>query len=398
MFTRRAQLLSLTIVIVVTLIVVWITLTHHQANRPNLKDQQRAPSVVIAIAQTQDVPVYLSALGTATPANTITIRTQVNGRLLRVLFNEGQIVNAHDLLAEIDPRPFEAQLLQYQGQLTRDLALLANAKLDLQRYQTLWHQDSVAKQTLDTQAALVKQYEGTVKIDEGLIANTKLNLSYAHITAPVAGRIGLQLVDPGNIVQTTDANGIAVLTTVNPIMVVFTLPEDVLPQVLLPLNAQQTLRVNIYDRAQNKLLATCHLVTVDNQIDPTTGTIKLKAECPNRDNALFPNQFVNVRLRVKILSNVVVVPTAAIQHSAQNSFVYLLLPNHTVRAQTVVTSVTSGKNTVITSGVLPAQAVVVEGADRLTDGLKVTVANASLLSSRGKDRGTQSYDKMATSS
>jgi multidrug efflux system membrane fusion protein len=343
-------------------------------------NHKKAPAlpVVTAVAQSKDMPIYLSALGTVTPTYTVTVRTQINGQLLRVLFREGQLVKAGDLLAEIDPRPYQAQLIQYEGQLLRDQALLDNAKLDLKRYKTLWKQDSVAKQVLDTQVALVKQYEGTVKIDQGLLDSTKLNLKYCNITSPIDGRVGLRLVDPGNFVQTSDATGLAVIDMQHPITVVFTLPEDTVPDVVEQVNAGKILIVNLFDRAQNKKLATGRLLTMDNQIDPTTGTVKLKATFENKQNTLFPNQFVNVQLWVKTLQHATVVPTAAIQPGAQGSFVYLLggEKQDTVSIKPVVVGVTVGDLTSVT-GLSVGQSVVVEGADKLTDGATVALSNTS---------------------
>lgn len=332
--------------------------------------------VVLGKVQTSNVPVYFTALGSVIPTYTVTVRTQINGQLLRVLFREGQMVKAGDLLAQIDPRLYEAQLVQYQGQLARDQALLANAKVDQKRYQTLWKQDSVAKQTLDTQLSLVQQDEGIVKIDEGLIQSTKVNLLYTNITAPIDGRIGLRLVDPGNYVQTSDVAGIAVINMLNPISVVFTLPEDNVPAVLEQLHAGKTLTVETYDRLQNKLLATGTLLTIDNQIDPTTGTVKLKASFNNENNLLFPNQFVNVKLLVTTIENATIVPTAAIQHGVQNTFVYLAKNDDKVSIQPIVVGMTSGENTVVTSGLTAGQDVVVDGTDKLTDGAEISTSNS----------------------
>ena len=332
--------------------------------------------VVAATAVTKDVPVYIEALGAVTPTYTVTVRTQINGQLLRVLFREGQLVKAGDLLAEIDPRPYEAQLIQYQGQLAHDSALLANDRLNLSRYQVLWRQNSISKQVFDTQAAQVKQDEGSVQTDKGLIASTQLNLYYCRIITPMDGRVGLRLVDPGNYVQTTDTSGIAVVNTLSPITVIFTIAEDNVPRVAKQVNLGKTLLVQAFNRSGQQLLATGTLLTMDNQIDPTTGTVKLRAQFKNEDNQLFPNQFVNVKLLVDTLFQATVIPTAAIQHNGDKSFVYLINKNNTVSVQPITTNVTSGENTVV-AGVMPGQRVVSEGADKLTAGAYITIAPPS---------------------
>jgi len=353
--------------------------------------------VVVATAKTSDIPVYLNALGGVTPTYSVTVRTQINGLLMQVNFKEGQMVKKGDLLAEIDSRPYDAQLIQFQGQLARDKALLANAMIDLQRYQTLWKQDSVAQQVLATQQSLVEQLEGTIKIDEGQVEATKINLVYCKITAPNDGRVGLRLVDPGNYVQTSDTNGIAILNMLNPITVIFTIPEDSISQVLDKITADKVLTVQAYDRQQTTLLDTGQLLTMDNQVDPTTGTVKLKAQFQNAKNQLFPNQFVNIQLLVKTIQNATIVPTAAIQYIANgSSYVYVLNADKTVSTKPVVTGVTSGDNTVITSGITSGQSVVTEGADKLTDGAQVTLstdvqpASSFDLSKRNSKRRTLS--------
>ena len=311
--------------------------------------------VVAAHVSRGEVKVTYDALGAVTPLATITVKSRVDGQLMRIGFQEGQIVHQGDFLAEIDPRPFEAALKQAEGALVRDQALLEEARLDQKRYERLVAQDSIAQQQFDAQKALVHQYEGTVEVDQGVVDNARVNLLYTRITAPVTGRVGLRLVDPGNYVQTTDAGGVVVITQIDPISVIFSVPEDNEPQIMARMMSGATLEVTAFDRSGTALLATGKLSTLDNQIDPVTGTVKLRALFDNKDLKLFPSQFVNARLLIDTLHDALVVPSAAILRGAPGTYVYLINPDKTVsvRVVTVGPSRVSGKQSLRVSS--PAQ-------------------------------------------
>src|SRR5271169_5563684 len=335
------------------------------------KARPKAVSVVTAVARTGDMPVYLTGLGTVTALNTVTVRSRVDGELATVAFREGQIVQKGDLLAEIDPRPFQVQLEQAAGQLAKDEAVLQNAKLDLERYKVLAAQDSIPKQQLDTQAATVAQDEGALKTDQGQVDAARLNLIYTRITAPLSGRVGLRLVDAGNMIHAADVNGLVVITQVQPIAVLFTLPEDQVNVVREKLHQGQKLPVDAFDRDLKHKLATGELATLDNQIDTTTGTLKLKAIFANADDALFPNQFVNSRLLIDTFKGVVLVPNAAIQRGTQSTFAFVVKTDQSVEVRPVEVRLTEGDTTAISKGLSAGEVVVTEGVDKLQSGSKI---------------------------
>ena len=336
---------------------------------------QTPQTVRVAQATLGDMPLTIDALGTVTPFETVTVRTQIAGTLQNVGFTEGQIVKAGDFLAQIDPRPYEAALAQAQGQLAKDTALLGQAESDLARYQQLVKQDSIAHQQVDDQAALVAQDKAAIAADQALVKTAELNVGYAHIVSPITGRVGLRLVDPGNYLQPSDTSGIVVITQIDPISVVFTTPEDNLPRISARLKSGADLKVTVLDRDNVTALATGTLSTYDSQIDVATGTIRMRATFANPNAVLFPNQFVNVRLLVDTMTGATLAPNAAIQLGAAGNFVYVLNEDSTVSKRDVVTGPGNGKNTVISSGLKAGDKVVIDGVDRLRDGAKVKVVD-----------------------
>ena len=323
----------------------------------------------------RDIAIVLNALGTVSPLGTVTVRTQISGQLQSLGFQEGQMVHKGDFLAQVDPRPYEVALEQAQGQQAKDQALLEQAQSDLNRYQTLARQDSIARQQADNQVFLVRQYQSALISDQSQIDSAKLNIAYCHIVAPLDGRIGLRQVDVGNYVQNSDAGGIVVITQIQPISVLFSIPEDNLPAVTKRLRAGAVLPVEVYDRANVTKLAEGQLLTTDNQVDATTGSVKLRAIFPNQDDTLFPQQFVNVRLKVDTLTDQVAVPLAAIQRGSMGSMVYLLRPDSTVTARPVTLGPQEGDFVSVTSGLALGDHVVVDGVDRLREGAPVAVRN-----------------------
>ena len=329
-------------------------------------------SISPASARRSDIGVYVNALGVVTPVGTVAVKSRVDGQLMAVNYEEGQEVRKGDSLVEIDPAPYQAALTQAEGQLARDQALLENARLDLQRYTDALARNAIPKQQLDTQVATVHQYEGTVQLDQGQVDNAKVQLAYCHIAAPISGRVGLRLVDTGNIVHASDANALVVITQLKPITVIFNVAEDYLPQIQAQLKNGNPLAVEAYDRAQLAKIATGALLTLDNQIDTTTGTVKLKAQFENQDGALFPNQFVNARLLVDTKRNVVLLPNPAIQRNAQGAFVYLVKPDQTVAMQTITVGTTDGNESEV-EGVEAAAVVASDNFTRLSDGAKIAL-------------------------
>lgn len=359
------------------------------------RDNNRPMPVSAEPAHKTSLDVRTVALGTVTPVNTVTVRSRVDGELQKIFFEEGKNVEAGAPLAEIDPRAIEVQKLQSEAQLAKDKALLDNARVDLERFQTLLEQDSVAKQQVDTQAALVRQYEASIKVDEAEIENSVLQLKYAHVTAPISGRIGLRLVDQGNIVHASDATGIAVIIQLHPITVLFSIPQDEVSKVMKRFATGDTMTVEAYDRDGHTLLATGKLVTVDNQIDATTGTVKLRAEFSNTDETLFPNQFVNVQLLVEKLKDVTVVPNAAVQRGTAGTFVYLVAADNTVTARPVETGPSDKGTIIISKGLNAGDVVVTDGVDKLREGSQVEIITRTTDGTHAATPPAQGDDKAA---
>ena len=375
-------------VVIVVIVVLWQRGGADSAAKAGGDPASRPTMVTTAVARQGDIGIYLNALGTVTPVYTVTVTSRVQGEITQVYYREGQMVRKGDPLIEIDPRPYQAALTQVEGQLAHDQAVLTEAKIDLERYQQALNRNAIAKQQFDDQQQVVLQDEGTVKNDEGQLANAKVNLIYTHITAPIAGRVGLRLVDPGNIVQANSTTALVVITQLQPITVIFSIAEDSLSQIQLQLRKGRKLTVDAFDREASTKLASGTLLTLDNVIDPTTGTLKLKAIFDNSDSALFPSQFVNVKLLVDTLHNATLIPTPAIQRNAQGAFAYMIKSDQTASMRTITPGTTDGSVTAV-QGVEPQEVVAVTGFDKLLDGAKVAIrapANGSGGSS-GQNQG-----------
>jgi multidrug efflux system membrane fusion protein len=363
-------------VIIAVLIAAAIFFLYHQyqaaeeAKKSKSNSDERGVPVLVGTAKKGNIGVYVEALGTVTPVYTVTVTSRVQGQIMNVFYREGQTVHKGDPLLEIDPRPYEAAVTQTEGQLAHDEAVLSEARIDLDRYQAAFSQNAIAQQQVYDQQQAVKQDEGTVKNDQGLVDTAKVNLVYCHINSPIDGRVGLRLVDPGNIVQANSTTPLVVITQLQPITVIFSVAEDYLAQIEQQLRHGAKMKVDALDRDQEKTLATGSLLTIDNQVDTTTGTVKLRAVFDNNDSALFPNQFVNAKLLVETQDGVVLVPTQAIQRNSQQAFVYVIKPDDTASVQNVTVGTTDGNNAAV-QGVQAGQVIALSGFDKLQDGIKI---------------------------
>jgi membrane fusion protein, multidrug efflux system len=378
----RALTIALVIVALLVGFVLYLRTKQPVAAPPRGRNGQNGPvAVSVATAVSGDIQVKIPALGTVTPLATVTVRTQITGTLQKIYFTEGQFVHQGDALAQIDPRPYEAALQQMEGNLKRDQALLADARLDLKRYEGLVKEDSIAQQQLDTQRALVDQYVGTIQADEGQVKTAQVNLVYTHIIAPVTGRVGLRQVDQGNYVTPGDANGIVLLNQLQPITVIFSIPEDNVSAVMKRVQSGAALPVEAFDKPNVTKIADGKLLTVDNSIDITTGTIKLRALFENTDSALYPNQFVNIQLLQDVLANQISMPNAAVRRGAPNgvasTFVYVVNPDNTVSVRPVTLGVVDGEKVAVATGLKAGEVVVTEGGDRLRDGAQVQLPSSA---------------------
>jgi membrane fusion protein, multidrug efflux system len=378
----KALLIVLVVVLLMIAFVLYLRQKQPLAAPPRGRNGQGGPvAVSVATAVSGDIQVKIPALGTVTPLATVTVRTQITGTLQKILFTEGQFVHQGDSLAQIDPRPYEAALQQMEGNLKRDQALLANARLDLKRYEALVKEDSIQQQTLDTQRALVDQYIGTIQADEGQVKTAQVNLVYTHIISPVTGRVGLRQVDQGNYVTPGDANGLVLINQLQPITVIFSVPEDNVSAVMKRVATGTALTVEAFDRTNATKIADGKLLTVDNSIDITTGTFKLRAQFDNTDSSLFPNQFVNVQLLQDVLKDQIIMPNAAVRRGAPNgvatTFVYVVNADATVAVRPVTLGVVDGEKVAVTAGLKAGEVVVTEGGDRLRDGAQVQLPGAA---------------------
>jgi len=380
----------LAVIVIIAAIILWQRHSSNSEAKASADPASRPTLISTATARQGDIGIFLNALGTVTPVYTVTVTSRVQGEITQVYYHEGQMVKKGDPLIEIDPRPYQAALTQVEGQLAHDQAVLNEAKIDLNRYKEALDRNAIAKQQYDDQEQVVLQDEGTVKNDEGQLANAKVNLVYTHITAPIAGRVGLRLVDPGNIVQANSTTPLVVITQLQPITVIFSIAEDSLNQIQQQLRKGKKLSVDALDRAQSTKLASGTLLTLDNVIDPTTGTLKLKAVFDNKDNALFPSQFVNIRLLVDTQKNMTLIPTPAIQRNAQGAYVYVI-SNSTASIRNVTPGTTDGSVTAVT-GIQPQEVLATNGFDKLVDGGKVSVRQPGKSNSAAGASGQQAQN------